>query len=80
MGLQLTLPNDGVFIFTSDHFHLRENYENLHIQGWLARDCEAWYRSTQTIRILHRATNARIIFGHDFETTHSLYEEKEFFT
>ncbi|KAI5474586.1 Metallo-hydrolase/oxidoreductase [Pseudohyphozyma bogoriensis] len=79
MGMQVNLTKDGPFIFTSDHFHIKENYLEGRMQGYLARDAEGWYNSTEWIRRRHRATNARLIFGHDYEICHELYKEKEFF-
>ncbi|KAM0749214.1 Metallo-hydrolase/oxidoreductase [Meredithblackwellia eburnea MCA 4105] len=79
IGLQLNLNKDGPFIFTSDHFHVKENYEQGKITGSLLRDAEDWYNSTEWIRRRHRATNARIVFGHDIDVAHALFKEKPYF-
>ncbi|WKT42146.1 Metallo-beta-lactamase [Fusarium oxysporum f. sp. vasinfectum] len=64
-GMQINLQRDGTFIWTTDQFHVRENYELGHPHGALARDHNAWYRSLNTVRRLQRIYNAKLIFGHD---------------
>lgn len=63
--LQLNLKNSGTWIFTSDHYIVREHFETSITQGWLTRDYPAWCRSNQMIQFLHKATKAKMIFGHD---------------
>lgn len=63
--MQVNLENDGTFIWTTDQFHVAENYEMNHPQGWLARDHNAWVKSTDMIRRLERMFKATMIFGHD---------------
>lgn len=62
--LQLNLQESGTWIFTSDQYHVKENYEASHPQGWLARDHDDWVRSNQMIHQLAKRTDAKIIFGH----------------
>jgi len=62
--LQINLANSGTWIFTTDMYHVCENYEANLPQGWLARDHDDWFRSHQMIRSLVKRTNANIIFGH----------------
>ncbi|EXL93791.1 hypothetical protein FOIG_13358 [Fusarium odoratissimum NRRL 54006] len=64
-GMQINLQRDGTFIWTTDQFHVGENYELGHPHGALARDHNAWYRSLNTVRRLQRIYNAKLIFGHD---------------
>ncbi|KAH8595054.1 metallo-beta-lactamase superfamily protein [Bisporella sp. PMI_857] len=71
-AMQVNLEKDGTFIFTTDQFHITENYEAGEPQGWLARDHNAWFRSYQLIQRLQRVFNARLVFGHDKEVFESL--------
>lgn len=77
--MQVNLERDGTFIWTTDQFHVRENYELGHPQGGLARDHNAWYRSLGLVRRLQRLFGARLVFGHDLEVARALMEEKEVF-
>lgn len=61
------MRESGTWIFTSDQYHVRENYEDSHPQGWLARDHDDWVRSHQMIQMLARRTEAKVILGHDKE-------------
>jgi len=63
--LQVNLIDSGTWIFTSDQYHVKENYEDSTPQGWLARDHEAWVRSNEMIHMLSRRTKGKVIFGHD---------------
>lgn len=65
--LVVNMQQSGTWIFTSDQYHVRENYEDSHPQGWLARDHDQWVRSHQMIQMLARRTEAKIILGHDKE-------------
>lgn len=67
--LVVTLQESGTWIFTSDQYHIRENYENSVSPGWLARDHDGWVRSHQMIRMLARRTNAKVLPGHDREVS-----------
>ncbi|KAL9088571.1 MAG: hypothetical protein Q9165_006091 [Trypethelium subeluteriae] len=49
--LQVNLSESGTWIFTSDMYHVHENYEDNHPQGWLARDHDDWVRSNQMIHL-----------------------------
>lgn len=70
--MQINLAKDGPFIWTTDQFHVAENYELGHPHGGLARDHNAWYRSLNMIRRLQRLFNARLIFGHDMDVATKL--------
>jgi glyoxylase-like metal-dependent hydrolase (beta-lactamase superfamily II) len=77
--MQVNLNKDGTFIWTSDQFHVAENYELSHPQGWLARDHNAWIRSKGMITQLQRLFNARLIFGHDLNVAKKLIEAKKYY-
>lgn len=75
--MQINLPRDGNFVFTTDQDHVRENYEDAAPQGWLMRDQSAWIHSHQMVQKLVRLFNARLVFGHDQEVVQALLAEKE---
>ncbi|OGE51032.1 hypothetical protein PENARI_c015G04589 [Penicillium arizonense] len=76
--LQINLEKDGTFIWTTDQFHIVENYELGHPQGGFARDHAAWYRSLHLVRRLQRLFNAKLIFGHDKGVATKYMKEKSF--
>jgi len=65
--LQVNMHESGTWVFTSDQYHVKENYEDSHPQGWLARDHDDWVRSHQMIQMLVRRTDAKVVLGHDAE-------------
>jgi glyoxylase-like metal-dependent hydrolase (beta-lactamase superfamily II) len=65
--LQINLPNSGAWVFTSDMYHVKENYEASIPQGWLMRDFDGWMRSNQMVKSLVKRTKANVILGHDVE-------------
>jgi len=77
--LQVNLARDGTFIFTTDQFHIAENYELAHPHGWLARDHNAWIKSLNMIQRLQRIFDAKLVFGHDKDVADALWNEKKFF-
>ncbi|KAK8204747.1 beta-lactamase-like protein [Phyllosticta capitalensis] len=66
--MQVNLKESGTFIMTTDMYHVYENWEASHPQGWLARDHDDWVRSHQMIKTLQRRTNAKMVFGHCKDT------------
>lgn len=76
--MQINLSRDGTFIWTSDMFHVKENYEDKLPHGGLARDHTAWCRSLNMVERLQRLFDAKMIFGHDKEVAMSLVEQKSF--
>ena len=48
--MQVNLPESGTWVFTTDQYHVKENFENDVPQGWLARDHDDWCRSHQMIK------------------------------
>lgn len=77
--MQVNLEKDGTFIWTTDQFHVAENYELGHPHGGLARDHNAWFRSLNMIRRLQRLFNAKLVFGHDYEIGKRFIQEKSFY-
>ncbi|KIW82076.1 hypothetical protein AYO21_04220 [Fonsecaea monophora] len=63
--MQVNLEQSGTWIWTTDQFHIAENYELSHPHGWLARDHNAWIKSLKMIQRLQRLFNAKLVFGHD---------------
>lgn len=70
--LQVNMPKSGTWIFTSDQYHVKENFENDVPQGWLARDHDAWVRSHQMIKGLKRRTGAKVVLGHCWDVIRDL--------
>lgn len=73
--MQLNLPKTGTWIFTSDQYHVKENYQNDVPQGWLARDHEAWVKSHQMIKGLQKRTKGKVVLGHCWDTIKELQIE-----
>ncbi len=67
--LQVNMQETGTWIFTSDQYHMRENFEDSIPQGWLARDHDDWVRSNQMIQMLAKRTKAKVVLGHDKEVS-----------
>ena len=66
--MQVNLQESGTWIFTTDMYHVRENWESSVPQGWLARDHDDWVRSHQKLRMLQKRTHAKMILGHCADT------------
>lgn len=62
--MQVNMIESGTWIFTTDMYHVKENWEEGIPQGWLARDHDDWVRSHQMIKMLQRRTNAKMVLGH----------------
>lgn len=67
MQPQVNLASSGTWLFTTDQYHVHENYHDSIPHGWLARDQKKWVRSHQMIRTIAKRTNANLVFGHDKE-------------
>jgi glyoxylase-like metal-dependent hydrolase (beta-lactamase superfamily II) len=67
-ALQINLRKDGTYIWTTDQYHVKENFEDAQPQGWLARDHAQWVRSHGMIKNLKALYDATLILGHDMET------------
>ncbi|KAI4683324.1 uncharacterized protein J4E88_004499 [Alternaria novae-zelandiae] len=70
--MQVNLKESGTWIFTSDQYHVKENYADGVPQGWLARDHDAWVRSHQMIKGLQKRTHAKVVLGHCWDTIKEL--------
>ena len=56
--MQVNLNDSGTWIFTTDQYHVKENFEADVPQGWLARDHDDWVRSHQMIKALQKVSAA----------------------
>ncbi|KAJ5300040.1 hypothetical protein N7476_011597 [Penicillium atrosanguineum] len=63
--IEFRLPSDETFIYTSDLFHVKENYEDGHPQGNLITDENSWLRSRFYVQHLVQRTSAMVLLGHD---------------
>ena len=70
--MQLNLRNSGHWLFTTDQYHIKENFDLDTPQGWLARDHGDWHRSNQKIKMYIKNTKPNIIFGHDIAVSDEL--------
>ena len=70
--MQVNLKESGTWIFTSDQYHVKENYQDDVPQGWLARDHESWCRSHQMIKSLAKRTKGKVVLGHCHDTIKDL--------
>lgn len=52
--MQVNLKESGTWIFTTDQYHVYENWESGIPQGWLARDHDDWVESDQMIEALQK--------------------------
>ncbi|KAK6438049.1 hypothetical protein LTR95_005759 [Oleoguttula sp. CCFEE 5521] len=66
--MQVNLRESGTWIFTTDQYHVEENFYASVPQGWLARDHDDWVRSHQMIKGLQKRTNGTMVFGHCAKT------------
>jgi glyoxylase-like metal-dependent hydrolase (beta-lactamase superfamily II) len=78
--LQANLKDSGTWIFTTDQYIVKENYESLANQGWFTRDHASWSRSNQMVQSLQKLTDAKLIFGHDREVLFQYKTAPEFYT
>jgi glyoxylase-like metal-dependent hydrolase (beta-lactamase superfamily II) len=66
LTMQVETRNSGHFMLTSDHYHVRELFEqNGLTQGWLGRDSRAWHRSHRWMKQLQKRYCATMVYGHD---------------
>lgn len=77
--MQVNLEKVGLFIWTTDQFHIAEIYELSHPHGWLARDHNAWIKSLKMIWGLQRMFKAELVFGDDKETATRLMSAKKYY-
>jgi glyoxylase-like metal-dependent hydrolase (beta-lactamase superfamily II) len=62
---ELEMEHQGTIVFTSDLFHVKENFEDGRPQGRLMRDYNEWFRSRDFVINLVGRTNAKVLLGHD---------------
>ncbi|KAH7127797.1 metallo-beta-lactamase superfamily protein [Dactylonectria estremocensis] len=77
--MQVNLDRDGTFIFTSDHYHVKENHTLRHPQGWLAREHTSWIRTSEMVERLQRLFKATLVYGHDLEVADALIKAKPYY-
>jgi len=77
--MQVNLPKDGTWIWTTDQYHVRENYHDDHPHGWLIRDYRSWIDSGKKIKRLQRLFQANLIFGHDYGVAEEFIKAKKFY-
>lgn len=77
--MMVNLIQDGTFIFTTDHYHVKENHTDRHPQGWLAREHNAWIRTSEMVERLQRLFSATMVYGHDLEVAQALIKAKKFY-
>ncbi|KAH5201745.1 hypothetical protein HBH77_125820 [Parastagonospora nodorum] len=78
--LQVNMKDSGAWIFTTDQYIVKENYDSLANQRWFTRDHAAWSRSNQMIHSLQKLTNAKLILGRDREVLLQYKLAPEFYT
>jgi glyoxylase-like metal-dependent hydrolase (beta-lactamase superfamily II) len=73
MTMQVELENAGNFFFTSDLFHIREQYETPLAPGWLLGHSRTeWWRNRIWMEHLVRQKGGTLVFGHDAPTLEDL--------
>lgn len=77
--MQVNLQKDRTFIWTSDMYHVAENYQMSSPVNWLVKDQNAWLKSHKMIQHIERLLQARMVFGHDKRTAETLMAEKPYF-
>jgi len=77
--MQLNLHKSGPWLFTTDQYHVHQNYEDDVPQGWLARDHDDWDRTHQTVKSIVKNTGAKLVFGHDEKQFFSFKHAPEFY-
>ena len=78
--MQVNLENSGSWIFTSDQYHISENFDRSRPQGYLLRDDDAWRKSDQMIHGLQKRTGSRLVFGHDRDIFDKYYSTQAVYT
>lgn len=79
MAMKIKLDRDGEFLFTSDSCHLRENFEEGRVLGWLCEDRMEWLRSIRRLKVIAKEANARVIFGHDAQRLEEMKVAPEYY-
>lgn len=74
--MRVEMLNHGNWLFTSDQFPLKLNYEEPTPQGWIMRDHPAWWRSWRFTKSLERRLDARVVFGHDADDLEQIRSQR----
>jgi N-acyl homoserine lactone hydrolase len=72
MSMQVTLPDSGAMIFTSDAVYMGESYGPPATPAAIVNNLEQFYASVEKLRGIQEDTNATMVFGHDAEQIHQL--------
>jgi hypothetical protein len=78
-AMQVKLLHDGIWLCTSDRYHVRENYHDQYPYGWLIRDYRAWVHSDALIKGLQRTFHVKLIFSHDSEVAKGFIDAKKYY-
>jgi glyoxylase-like metal-dependent hydrolase (beta-lactamase superfamily II) len=79
MAMRVKLEHSGQFLFTSDASHVRENFEQNQVLGWLCEDRMRWLQSVRKLHEIARDTGAQVIFGHDPQQLSTLKTAPEYY-
>lgn len=79
LSMRVRLDKSGDFIFTADLTHLRENFEEERVLGWLLEDRRAWLRSVRKLRRIARRLEATVVYGHDAQRLEELRRAPEYY-
>jgi hypothetical protein len=77
--MQVNLETVGLFIWTTDQFHIAEIYELSHPHGWLARDHNAWIKSLKMIWGLQLMFKAELVFWFAVSLSSPLMSAKKYY-
>lgn len=79
MGLQLTLENGGTWLLPGDACGNSGNYGPPAMYASKCQDTKSYVESIEKLRKIANATNATIVFGHDWEAYGALKKAPEFY-
>jgi glyoxylase-like metal-dependent hydrolase (beta-lactamase superfamily II) len=66
LTMQVETQNSGHFMLTSDHYHVRDLFEQDGlVQGWFGNDLYGWSRSHRWMKQLQKRYAATMVYGHD---------------
>jgi glyoxylase-like metal-dependent hydrolase (beta-lactamase superfamily II) len=72
LAMRIKLDQSGEFLFTSDASHLRENFEEERVLGWLCEDRMRWLKSVRKLKGIAKEAEAKVVFGHDAQRLEEL--------
>lgn len=79
MAMRVKLDQSGEFLFTSDASHLRENFEDERVLGWLCEDRMRWLKSVRKLKGIAKEIDAKVVFSHDAQALEELKTAPEFY-